>query len=155
MPSIKELIIKANEKNLLRYPPEDLEETMAEQIIVSLDLRRTFGSGVEFGYHVVGDRILFATQTIDGNDLELDEFVAELAGAVGEDPTEYVEHQSESIVDEQPCQHQSQTPSPEREWIVTEKTSVMAKSEADAIDRVVYGIGNQEVISQDAEEVTA
>lgn len=98
--SIRELIIKAHEKNLLRYPPENLMERLEKDVLVQLDLRRTFGSGVEFGYHAGEDRIKDAFQTIDGTQISTNDFIVELAQAVGEDPLDYIIN-----MEEQPCQH--------------------------------------------------
>lgn len=98
--SIRELIIKAYEKNLLRYPPKSLLERLERDAPVQLDLRRTFGSGVEFVYHAGEDRITDAFQTIDGTELDINDFITELAEVVGEDPLDYI-----ISMDEQPCQH--------------------------------------------------
>ena len=146
--SIRELIIKAHEKNLLRYPPENLLERLSQGTLVSLDLRRTFGSGVEFGYLVYEDCITDAFQTIDGTQLDVNDFITELAEAVGEDPLDYIIN-----TEEQPCQHYKPK---ENRWIVLEETSVDAVSEEQAIERVVTWDnkeGHQEVMTQVASPV--
>ena len=117
------LIKRAWETGKLRYCKEEPDLTQDE---VYLEVATTPWSGIEFGYKPKTDTIIFAWRSIDGEDIGSDELIQRLAEATNE-------------------------PVPVRHYIVTQKTSVMASSEQEAIDFVNNMHGIQEVIAQDAE----
>lgn len=117
------LIKRAWETGKLRYCKEEPDLTQDE---VYLEVATTPCSGIEFGYKPKTDTITFACRSIDGEDIGSDELVKRLAEAVGEYP-------------------------PVRHYIVTQKTSVMAMSEEQAINHINNATGIQEVIAQEAE----
>lgn len=82
MKPVQFLIQKAFDEGLLRYPPERIDWN-ADYDVYEFDLRRTPMSGVEFGYNLLNDRILWAVQSIDGVELDHDDFLTELKRAVG------------------------------------------------------------------------
>jgi hypothetical protein len=146
-----ELIQKAFDQKKLRYPPAELDLSK----FAILDLNRTGFSGVEFAWNPRTRAIEQATQTIDGVDLEIGDFIAELATAVGEDPLDFLlqdDLHTDHLNREQPCQHYAEKKL--QRYVVTEKTAVFAYSPEDAIERVVNldkGDSYPEVIEQDAE----
>lgn len=82
MKPIQSLIQKAHDKGLLRYAPPNLPWHV-DQEVYQFELGRTSMSGVEFGYDLWLDKITWAVQSIDGAELEPDEFLQELQRAVG------------------------------------------------------------------------
>lgn len=76
---VRELIEQAHRFGLLRHASDELD---FDQDRLQLELRRTFGSGVEFGYNPVTDSIEYVWQSVDGVDLEPEEFLAELEYAI-------------------------------------------------------------------------
>jgi hypothetical protein len=128
-----ELVQKAFDQKKLRYPPSELNLNKTQ----TLELNRTGFSGVEFGWDHRTRGITWATQTIDGEDLEVTDFIEELAKAVGEDPLDFLlqdDLHTDHLDNEQPCQHYAEKPL--KQFIVTQKTSIMARSEDDAIEAV-------------------
>ena len=87
--TIRDLIEKAHAQGKLRYAPEVID---FDQPQVMLELNRTGMSGVEFVYNPQDDTVVFAIKTIDGEDIEPHELIAELAVAVGEDVTSLRDH---------------------------------------------------------------
>lgn len=75
----RDLIQRAFDQDKLRYPPNQLDFTQGE---LTLELQRTPWTGTEFGYDPETDEITFAWRSVDGFDLEVDEFLAELEQAV-------------------------------------------------------------------------
>jgi hypothetical protein len=141
-----ELIQKAYDQKKLRYPPAELD--LSKDQILELD--RTGFSGVEFGWDHRTRGITWATQSIDGEDLELSDFIEELAKAVGEDPLDFL------MQDDLHTDHMNGTePAQLRQYIVTQKTSIMAFDEDDAIEAVnsmEKGERYPEIIEQTAEK---
>lgn len=78
--STRDLIQKAFDQGKLRYAPDALDFTQDE---LTLELQRTPWTGTEFGYDPKTDEITFAWRSIDGADIDPDEFLQELGMAVG------------------------------------------------------------------------
>lgn len=78
--STRTIIQHAFDQNLLRYPPDQLDFTRGE---LTLELGRTPLSGTEFGYDPATDEITFAWRSVDGTDIDPDEFLQELKHATG------------------------------------------------------------------------
>jgi hypothetical protein len=122
-----ELIQKAYDQKKLRYPPAVLDLSKHQV----LELNRTGFSGVEFSWNADTKTIEWPTQSIDGEDLDLSDFIQELAKAVGEDPLDFL------MQDDLHTDHMNGTePAQLRQYIVTQKTSIMAFDEDDAIEAV-------------------
>ena len=155
MKPIQALIQKAHNKGLLRYSPPNL---VWSDLVVEhkFELRRTAMSGVEFGYNLSADEITWAIQSIDGVELEVDDFIVELDRAV---------HPLKVIEEEQPCQQYTRARAivdeepevtdyndeEERIYLVTQITEVKAYDDLQAIQRVNDMHGSCELVSQEAE----
>lgn len=105
MKPIQSVIQKAFDLNMLRYR-HDLD--WSEEYYI-FDLGRTFGSGVEFGYRLADDKIDMAIQTIDGYEIDPEDFTKELeirvekteqAVRAAQPSQQYT--QARAIVDEEP-----------------------------------------------------
>lgn len=150
MKPIQSLIQKAHDKGLLRYAPPNLPWHV-DQEVYQFELGRTSMSGVEFGYDLWLDKITWAVQSIDGAELEPDEFLQELQRAVGveDQPCQHYA-QKRAIVDEEP-EVTSHNDEKERTYLVTQLTEVQATDDLQAIDRVNAMHRSSEVVSQSAE----
>lgn len=84
MKPVQKLVQQAFDAGLFRYAPEELPWSNDGQTIYDFELRRTFGSGVEFCYDLAVDKIRWATQSIDGYVIPPDEFLKELEQAVAD-----------------------------------------------------------------------
>lgn len=106
--------------------------------------RRTFGSGVEFLYNIERDEIVFATQTIDGTDLEPEEFLEELHRSVS--AIEYANARKLKSEEQEETEHNEED---ELIWLVTTTRRVEAPDRIEAIEKSNDGYGS--LVSQDAE----
>lgn len=76
----RNLIQAAFKQGKLRHPPATLDFTQDE---LTLELQRTPWTGTEFGYRPATDEITFAWRSIDGTDVDTDQFLMELGSEVG------------------------------------------------------------------------
>lgn len=76
----RDLIQQAFDQGKLRHPPDKLDFTQVE---LSLELQRTPWTGTEFGYAPATDEITYAWRSVDGADIDPEEFLTELGEAVG------------------------------------------------------------------------
>lgn len=96
--SIRELIEECHQRGQFRFDKKEVLDLTREEIL--LDLKLTFGSGIEFGYRPESDVITGAWRTTDGTDVTTEELITELATRVDKNPRDYLPD-----FDEQPCQH--------------------------------------------------